>query len=105
MQRPAWRGAKALAHEHDSSSLPPPQLRLLEAAKLRYDTAIVPAASRISLTPEELGGLKLLPARTLGEALAALFGPAVLPQHLQPAGTRPRRAGGSRRRGSQSSGG
>ncbi|GBF98248.1 DNA repair protein [Raphidocelis subcapitata] len=88
---------------------PNTELRLLEAGKLRYDTAIVPAASRISLTPEELGGLKLLPARTLAEALAAVFGPRVLPQHLQPKGARARspggRGGAPRRRGSQSSGG
>jgi hypothetical protein len=58
---------------------PPPQLRLLEAAKLRYDAAIVPAASRVSLTPEELGGMRLLPARSLGGALAEVFGEGVLP--------------------------
>jgi len=58
----------------------PPQLRLLEASKLRYDTAIVPAASKVTLTPQELGGMKLQHVRSLGQALAAVFGQGVLPQ-------------------------
>lgn len=74
------------------------QLRLLEAAKLRYDAAIVPAASRVSLTPAELGGMRLVPVRSLGQALAEVFGQGVLPP-----GARAGQAAG--RRASSGSGG
>jgi hypothetical protein len=78
---------------------PNTELRLLEAAKLGYAAAIVPAASRVSLSPAELNGMRLVHARSLAQALEAAFGPGVVVpagRHARPSSSSRGRRGGGR---------
>ncbi len=55
--------------------------RVAEAAKLGFSTVIVPA-TRAPTATGRLAGVKIIPCRTIKDALQAALGPRVLQQRL-----------------------